>query len=415
MRRFSAAGAFAVGMLLLPTDFAGWADRSVSAEPLRQVRFTIPMRVIRGTIARNSNLGVALSSVLSPTAVHQLVETARPVYNLKYLSVGHPFDVSLGPNGLLSNFSYGIDALKTLRVTRGKEGLTAELLTREYESRVETAAGEIESSLFAAVADSGESDQLALDLADIFAWDVDFNTELQRGDSFRLAVEKLYLDGQFVRYRKILAAELVRGPRTLQAVRFEGEQTGYYTPEGKPMRKAFLRSPLKFTRISSGFTSARFHPILGRTTAHYGIDYAAPLGTPVNASADGVVTLAGFDQGLGNTVKLRHPNGFETQYGHLSKILARRGDRVTQGTALGLVGSTGLSTGPHLHYIMFRNGGYTNPLKVQLPPAEPIPDQEREDFERVRTVAMRLLNADPSSATTALDQTAPPASPVLRQ
>src|SRR5438034_619773 len=262
MKRFSAAGAFAVGMLLLPTDFAGWADRSVSAEPLRQVRFAIPMRVIRGTIARNSNLGVALSSVLSPTAVHQLVETARPVYNLKYLSVGHPFDLTLGPNGLLSNFSYGIDALKTLRVTRGKEGLTAELLTRHYDVRVETAAGEIESSLFAAVADSGESDQLALDLADIFAWDVDFNTELQRGDSFRVAVEKLYLDGELVRYGRILSAEFVRGPRTLQAVRFEGEQTGYYTPEGKPMRKAFLRSPLKFTRISSVFTSHRFHPIL---------------------------------------------------------------------------------------------------------------------------------------------------------
>jgi len=389
MKRVSAAGAFAVGMLLMPTDFAAWMDRPVPV--VRQSPLTSPMRVIRGTIARNSNLGVALSSVLSPTAVHQLVESARPVYNLKYLSVGHPFDVTLGPNGLMSNFSYSIDALKTLRVTRGKEGLTAELLTRQYDIRVETAAGGIESSLFAAVADSGESDQLALDLADIFAWDVDFNTELQLGDSFRVAVEKLYLDGEFVRYGRILSAEFVRGSRTLQAVRFEGEQTGYYTPEGKPMRKAFLRSPLKFTRISSVFTSHRFHPILKSVRPHYGVDYAAPIGTPVMASGNGVVRLAGRWGGYGNTIRIHHPNGYDTLYGHLSRMSVRVGDHVDQGQYIGTVGMTGMTTGPHLDYRMLKDGAFVNPLTLQSPAAEPLSPQDLAAFHAERDRRLALL------------------------
>jgi murein DD-endopeptidase MepM/ murein hydrolase activator NlpD len=391
MRRFRAAGTFAVGMLLMPTDFAGWMDRPVSAGALRSARLAEPLRVIRGTIARNSNLGLALSSVLSPTAVHQLVESARPVYDLKYLSVGHPFDLTLGPNGLLSNFSYSIDALNTLRVTRNKERLTAEVLTRTYETRVETAAGEIETSLFGAVADAGESDQLALDLADIFAWDIDFNTELQRGDSFRVAVEKLYLDGEFQRYGRVLAAEFVRGNRTLQAIRFEGERAGYYTPDGEPMRKAFLRSPLRFTRISSIFTTHRFHPILHQVRPHYGVDYAAPIGTPVMAAGNGMVRLAGRSGGYGNTVRIRHPNGYETLYGHLSRMSVRAGDHVTQGQMIGAVGMTGLATGPHLDYRMLKNGGFVNPLTLQSPPAEPLSPAELAAFQSVRDQRLALL------------------------
>jgi murein DD-endopeptidase MepM/ murein hydrolase activator NlpD len=391
MRRIPAAGAFAVGMLLMPTDFAGWMDRPLSAEPLRPTRLAEPLRVIRGTIARDSNLALALTGILSPPAIHQLVESAKPVYNLKYLSVGHPFDLTVGPNGILSNFSYSIDALKTLRVKRGKEGLTAELQTRTYESRLATAAGEIETSLFGAVADAGEEDQLALDLADIFAWDIDFNTELRRGDSFRVAVEKLYLDGRFVRYGRILSAEFVRGDRTLQAIRFDGERAGYYTPDGKPMRKAFLRSPLKFTRISSVFTSHRFHPILKSVMPHYGVDYAAPIGTPVMASGNGVVRLAGRWGGYGNTVRIHHPNGYETLYGHLSRMYVRAGDHVNQGEVVGAVGMTGMATGPHLDYRMLKNGAFVNPLTLQSPPAEPLSPAELIAFEATRDQRLALL------------------------
>jgi murein DD-endopeptidase MepM/ murein hydrolase activator NlpD len=162
-----------------------------------------------------------------------------------------------------------------------------------------------------------------------------------------------------------------------------------------PVRKAFLRSPLKFSRISSGFTRSRFHPILGRFTAHLGIDYAAPTGTPVQAAANGVVTLAGWMNGYGQTVRLRHANGYETLYGHLSRIAVRGGQRVQQGDLVGAVGMTGLATGPHLDYRMTRNGTYLNPLTVDLPPAEPLGDDERPAFEAVRDHGLALLQQGP--------------------
>jgi murein DD-endopeptidase MepM/ murein hydrolase activator NlpD len=355
-----------------------------------------PLRILTGTIERNATLARTLAGTLSPATIHALVEAARPVHDLARLSVGRPFGLTIGPDGLVAAFTYGIDELRTLRLTRRDGVLLPELVTRDYEVEMATATGAIASSLFAAVADSGEEDQLAIDLAEVFAWDIDFNTELQRGDSFRVAFEKLSLDGRFVRYGRILSAEFVRGARVLRAVRFDGASGGgYYAPDGMPLRKAFLRSPLKFTRISSGFSYSRFHPILGRATPHLGIDYAAPTGTPVQAAANGVVLLAGWMNGYGQTVRLRHANGYETLYGHLSRIDVRAGQRVTQGDRIGAVGATGLATGPHLDYRMTRNGTFLNPLTVELPPAEPVGDEDRPAFEATRDHAMALLERAP--------------------
>lgn len=377
----------ALALLLVPTDFADHPESLAPPPPIRE-----PLRVLRGTIGRNATLARILESSLPPASVHLLVEAAKPAYNLARLSVGRPFGLALTKSGLLASFTYGIDELRTLRVTRRGEALHAEVVTRDYETRVDRVAGTISSSLFAAIGGAGEQDQLALDLAEVFAWDVDFNTEIQKGDSFQVAVEKLTADGSFLRYGRILAAEFTRGTRVLKAVRYEGAGSeGFYAPDGSPLRKAFLRSPLQFTRISSGFTRSRFHPILGHYTAHLGIDYAAPVGTPVRASADGVVVLAGWSGGYGKTVRLRHTNGFETLYGHLSRIDVRSGQRVSQGSLVGAVGSTGLSTGPHLDYRMIRNGAYVNPLTIQLPPAEPIPAQERAAFELRRDARLGLL------------------------
>jgi murein DD-endopeptidase MepM/ murein hydrolase activator NlpD len=296
---------------------------------------------------------------------------------------------------------------------RKGDALKADLLTRDYDTRIETFRGTIESSLFTAVEAAGASrereagaqestagltpaeryDQLALDMADVFSWDVDFNTEVQRGDSFRVAVETMSLDGRFVRYGKILAAEFVRGERRHLAVRFEGEYgAGYYHPDGTPLRRAFLRSPLKFNRISSRFTQRRFHPVLGVFRPHLGVDYAAPTGTPVHAAGDGIVTLAGWSGGYGQTVKLRHPNGYETLYGHLSRILVRHGQRVAQGTPIGRVGSTGLATGPHLDYRMQRNGAFVDPLRIVSPAAEPVRARERPLFAQAAGRALALLD-----------------------
>jgi len=387
-----------VALLLLPSPLFEGVEHG--AELAQQVavhtvqKAVEPARVLQGTIARNTTLASALQDVLSPKGIHRLVEASRPVYDLARVSVGHPFDVTLGSDGLLAAFSYGIDELRTLRVVRRGDAYEAEVLTREYELEVASVQGTIRSSLFAAVDEAGEQDQLAMDLADIFAWDIDFNTELQKGDSFRVAVEKMSLDGNFSRYGRILSAELVRGERVLQAVRFEGANgPGYYMPDGKPMRKAFLRSPLRFTRISSGFTTARLHPILNVMRAHLGVDYAAPTGTPVRASADGVVISSGWSGGYGRLVRMRHANGYETLYGHLSRIDVRVGQRIMQSTVIGAVGATGLATGPHLDYRMTRNGAFINPLKLQSPPAEPVPAAERAAFDAVRDTALAALDA----------------------
>ena len=272
MRRLLAAALF-LTLLLLPTHLPRWMDslgaRPAAAEPA--------FRTFRGTVTPRTTLARSLAGTLSPTAIHDLVEAARPAYDLARLSVGQPFAVLQDSEGLLRCFTYGIDELRTLRVTRRGDDLQAEVVSRHYDTEVATVAATITSSLFNAVGAAGEEDQLALDLADIFAWDVDFNTEIQKGDSFRVAVEKLTLDGRFSRYGQILSAEFVRGSRVLRAVRFDSARgPGYYAPDGTPLRKAFLRSPLKFTRSRSRFTAARLHPILNVTRPHYGVDYAAP-------------------------------------------------------------------------------------------------------------------------------------------
>lgn len=387
MRLLSAAGALAI--LLLPTQIPSSLDL-VPAPP--KPASASPSRVLSGTIGRNATLGGLLGQALSPAGVHSLVETARPLYDLARLSVGRPFSLSLTPNGLLMAFSYGIDELRTLHIRRQGDALQALVVTRTYETRVEAVRGEISSSLFGAVEDAGEEDQLAVDLAAIFEWDVDFNTELQKGDSFRVAVEKLSLDGQFARYGSILSAELLRGERVLRAVRFETARgPDYFSPEGLSMRKEFLRSPLKFSRISSRFSRNRLHPVLNVRRAHLGVDYAAPEGTPVRAAADGLVTEAGWSGGFGKMVRIRHGRGMETLYGHLSRIAVRAGQRVEQGATLGAVGSTGLATGPHLDYRTIKNGSFVNPLTIQPPPADPIPASVRAAFEATRDRELALL------------------------
>jgi murein DD-endopeptidase MepM/ murein hydrolase activator NlpD len=397
MRRVSGIGA--LGLLLVPQQLTVLDPPAVLSfhSPALLAVAPASLTVLRGNVSRNGTLEKAIGSVLGPSAVHDLVRSARPVYDLARLSVGHTFDLTVGAEGLLA-FSYVIDELRTLQVHRNGDGLEALVRTKSYETRTESAAGVVTSSLFGAVEDAGEDDQLALDLAQIFEWDVDFNTELQRGDSFRVVVEKLYLDGRFSRYGPILSAELVRGPRVIRAVRFEGGRgPEYYTPEGVPLRKTFLRSPLKFSRISSRFSRARFHPILKRFRPHLGVDYAAPAGTPVRAAADGVVSQAGWHGGYGKVVRLRHGRGLQTLYGHLSRIAVKPGRRVVQGELIGNVGTTGLSTAPHLDYRTLRDGVFANPLTIQPPPPEPLSAALRPAFEEVRARAVALLEAVPAA------------------
>ena len=264
------------------------------------------------------------------------------------------------------------------------------------ERRIVMRSAEIKSSLFAATDAARLTDAVAGQLADIFSTDIDFHKDLRRGDRFTVVYEMFYEAGEPVRSGRVLAAEFVNQDKPYQAVWYQHAdgQGDYYTPDGKSIKKAFLRSPLEFSRISSGFTEARFHPILQRWRAHKGTDYAAPNGTGVKATADGVVESASYDRGYGNMVVLRHQQRYTTLYGHLSGFAQGifRGARVSQGQVIGYVGATGLATGPHLHYEFRIDDVHQDPLRVVMPEAPPITAEKRASFDGVaRPMAQRLV------------------------
>lgn len=256
-------------------------------------------------------------------------------------------------------------------------------------------SGEIRSSLFAATDAAGVSDSVAMQLADIFAGDIDFHRDLRRGDKFTVIYEMFYHEGRAIKSGRLLAAEFINQGRSYRAVWFQDAEGkgGYYTPEGKNLRKAFLRSPLEFSRVSSGF-AMRFHPILQQWRAHKGIDYAAPIGTQVKATADGTVEFAGRQGGYGNVVMVKHQGGFSTSYAHLSSFTRglKKGARVQQGEVIGRVGQTGWATGPHLHYEFRVNDQVRNPLTIALPAALPVPAQQLAAFSAVSAPLATGLN-----------------------
>jgi len=230
--------------------------------------------------------------------------------------------------------------------------------------------GVIKSSLIGAVNSAGESAELAFMLASIYEWEIDFFHALRKGDSFKILVEKKFARGRFMGYGKILAADFFNQGRMIRAVYYESDKTrGYFKPDGTSMKKGFMKAPLRYTRISSKYTHRRFHPVFKRYKPHFGVDYAAPTGTPVYSTADGVVIAKGYKRFNGNYVKIRHMNGYETLYLHLSKFKRglRRGKQVRQGDLIAFVGSTGASTGPHLDYRIRKNGKYLNPLRFKAP------------------------------------------------
>jgi murein DD-endopeptidase MepM/ murein hydrolase activator NlpD len=266
--------------------------------------------------------------------------------------------------------------------------------------RIEAVGGEVRRSLFEAVEAMDESPQLVLELVEIFSSDFDFTADTRSGDRFRLLVEKRYAGEQFVDYGQVLVAQYLSDGRILTGVGFElaGGRSAYYDLDGRSLKKSFLKSPLEFTRITSGFTYARPHPILGGVRPHLAVDYAAPVGTPVRAVADGTVTAAGWNGGNGIQVQLRHHAGYETVYNHLARLGpgVRAGARVTQRQVIGYVGSTGLSTGPHLDYRVAKNGRFVNPLSEKFIPGQPLDGAEHRRFlKEARALVRRLEDSSP--------------------
>jgi murein DD-endopeptidase MepM/ murein hydrolase activator NlpD len=283
---------------------------------------------------------------------------------------------------------------QTLDVVRQDSGFEVKMINNPVEVRVRTANAVIDSSLFQAAGAANISDMVALKLANVFAWDIDFVLDIREGDRFTAEYEQIYQDGKYLRDGEVLAAEFVNNGKVYRAVRFVGDSgnVGYYSPNGLAMRKAFLRAPVEFTRVSSAFNPHRHHPILNLIRGHMGTDYAAPTGTPVHAAGDGHVSFEGQRGGYGNAIILTHGANVSTLYGHMSRFARNMhvGTRVQQGDVIGYVGMTGLATGPHLHYEYLTGGVHRNPQTVQLPGAEPLRAQE---LQRFREAAAPLIAA----------------------
>jgi murein DD-endopeptidase MepM/ murein hydrolase activator NlpD len=305
-------------------------------------------------------------------------------------------------NGEIKSLTRRINETATLSVTRPDGVFSASIVENPLETEETTLRGRVDSSLYVAVNEAGGTDRLAVELADVFKYDIDFVNQVQPGDHFIVAHEQQYQDGAFVRDGDILAAEFVNSGKTYRAVRYVGPngRADYYTPDGRPVRKAFLRYPVDYARISSGFSLARRHPVLNRVRAHKGIDFAAPSGTPIKAAGAGRVVSRGRNGGYGNVVVLAHGKGVTTLYGHMSRFARGLsvGDRVAQGQVIGYVGMTGLATGPHVHYEYRVNGVHKNPARVTVPKADPIPASLMADFKAQTAPLLARLDVQPAPA-----------------
>jgi len=385
------------------------AERPVATGPADSGTEPMPEWSVR-TVRTGDNLAAVFKRAgLSARDVHEVVNAGDPAGQLTRLFPGDELYLRVTDDERLVGLRYAISPTQTLHMTRNARGdWQPRVETLELERRTAEAEGRIDSSLYNAGIEAGLSDRLIMQMAGIFGWDIDFALDLRRNDSFAVIYETLHRDGRKVRNGPILAAEFVNQGERFRALRYETPQgeSNYYSPDGRSMRKAFLRTPTDFTRVSSEFNPDRVHPVYGTRRPHRGTDYAAPPGTPIKAAGDGKVIERGPKGGYGNTVVLKHGSRYTTLYAHMRRFANGHsvGDRVKQGEIIGYVGSTGLSTGPHLHYEFRVDGTHRNPRTVDLPAAEPIADRYRDDFEReTATLAARLDGLSPTRVAQAGD------------
>src|SRR5688572_5478274 len=386
-----------VGAILFQAGFLS-RHSAVPPMPALEVKaYPAPPRVSAVDLRRGDTFVKALQREGVPPKVgHDIASALRDQgVNLRRLTPRHGLAIEWTLDGRPKKLTYEPSPWLGYAVISTDDGWKVERAETRPDVRVETVSGEVRRSLFEAVEKTGESAQLVLDLAEIFSSDFDFTVDTRAGDRFRLLVEKRYAAGTFVDYGRILVAQYLSDGGTLTGIGVDGARSRYtfYDPAGRSLRKSFLKSPLQFSRITSGFTRARPHPILGGTRPHLAIDYAAPVGTPVWAVADATVKRAGWDGGHGLSVTLKHRSGYATMYSHLSRLGpgVRTGVRIEQRQIIGYVGSTGLSTGPHLHYGIAKDGQFVNPLSEKFIPGDPIPAADRPAFlARAKELIERL-------------------------
>ncbi len=384
---------------------------SVLSSELRDITLAPDTTQISGLVPQSTTLDTLLRGHgVADDAAVAVVNAARTVFDPRRLRALQPFSIERTVEGTLRFFQYEIDNDRFLRVAPSAAGsavLAAMVVPIPKTLEHLTAAGRIDAetpSLFQSMTGAGEGAELAVSLAQIFSGEIDFNSDLQPGDAYALAFDKYTREGGQSSYGDISAAEFRNDGRVLRAIRFTvpGGKPAYYDERGRSLRRFFLRSPLKFEpRVTSRFSSSRRHPVLHTNRAHRGVDYAAPTGAPVIAAAGGVVTSATYDGANGRMVRVRHASGYETFYLHLSAFGPgiRAGVRVDQGQTVGLVGATGLATGPHLHYGLTRNGVFVNPLREHMnqPPGEPVPASAMTAFEAERDRALAQLAPRPTA------------------
>jgi murein DD-endopeptidase MepM/ murein hydrolase activator NlpD len=376
-----------VFVLLALTVWLGLFKGQPGADPSSAAISPPPLACIfKGELDRNESLYLSLlRRGLSYQLTYELTSALKDKFDLRKSLPGDTYTLLATQDSILS-FEYQKGMRERCKVTKENGEMRTVVEPVEFQCMVKSLQGQIESSLWLSMIGLCESPELIMKLTEVFEWEIDFLTEPREGDRFRLMFEEQYKEGVFVRYGDILAAEYSSGDKVHRAVlyRSPGGRKGHYDPSGKSVRKAFLKSPLSYRRISSRFSYSRFHPIFRRYQPHLGVDYAAPRGTPVVASGDGVVSYAGWKRGFGKILEIRHPNGFVTSYGHLSRFARgiTRGTVVKQKDLIGYVGNTGASTGPHLDYRVKADGRYVNPLRMVAPPTDPVRKEYIDDFRR---------------------------------
>lgn len=376
---------------------AGSAD-GAGARASTQPMVVEPIRPFRQPLQTTVGSGDTIESVCRRLAGSDWVQWRDALMTQldpRKLQPGTVFSGVLERDGSLGELEVELDMRTGLSLVQTADGIAVDRIERPIDRDLLRIEGEIESSLFGAVEAAGAGPELAVRLAEIFQWDIDFFRDLRKGDRFIVVVDRESIDGDFYGYGTIFAARFVNRGHILDALVFPDVdgRLGYYDEQGRPLRKQFLRSPLKFSRVTSSFTLNRFHPVLKRKMPHYGVDYGAPVGTPVRVTADGTVTFVGRNGGAGKMIRVRHPNGYETNYLHLSGYASgiRNGARVDQGQVIGYVGSTGWATGPHLDYRVRVNGRWVNPLSITSPPAKPLDETHLKRFLNHALNVLRLL------------------------
>jgi len=369
---------------------------SVPLSPALPVTVALPHhQEIKQIVPDGSSISALLGDYFTSQEIFDLNRQSRKVFPFTKICAGHSYQIS-AVDGKLDSFVYEIDPSEQLVISRDGDQIKMERRPIVYDVTTELVQGTIKSSLFEAVAEIGERPELTIMLADIFAWDVDFILDIRSGDTFQALVEKRSRDGKAAGYGHILAAEFVNQNRVFKAVRFkDGKQSpSYYNEKGENVRKAFLRAPLSFSRISSGYTMHRFHPILKSWKSHPAIDYVAPVGTPIKTVGDGTIYRIGYTRANGNFIEVRHSNGYSSIYLHM-KALARglkKGRRVSQGQVIGYLGSTGLATGPHLCFRMRHNGAPVNPARIKVPAARSVSKKNLTEFKRMADPLLARLD-----------------------